>query len=136
MFARIRHALVHTGWGDAVNLRTTRTGPGLLKTHASAREHRHLDSCAAEATRRAFLRHRSDPLLKDLAPPQQPLRAEERQRAAEPGTAVTWAESSAVNYGNSVLGVRVNRMATGMEVLCGIAEKVPVFGVLTALNGT
>jgi predicted aconitase len=50
---------------------------------------------------------------------------------AEPGTAVTWAESSAVNYGNSVLGVRVNRMATGMEVLCGIAGKVPVFGVLT-----
>jgi predicted aconitase len=50
---------------------------------------------------------------------------------AEPGTVVTWAESSAVNYGNSVLGVRVNRMATGMEILCGIAGKVPVFGVLT-----
>jgi hypothetical protein len=44
---------------------------------------------------------------------------------------VTWAESSAVNYGNSVLGIRVNRMATGMEVLCAIAGKVPVFGVLT-----
>jgi predicted aconitase len=50
---------------------------------------------------------------------------------AEPGTVVTWAESSAGNYGNSVLGVRVNRMATGMEVLCAIAAKVPVFGVLT-----
>ena len=50
---------------------------------------------------------------------------------AEPGTPVTWAESSAVNYGNSVLGVRVNRMATGMEMLCAIAGKVPVFGVLT-----
>ena len=50
---------------------------------------------------------------------------------AEPGTVVTWAESSAVNYGNSVLGLRVNRMATGMEVLCGIAGKVPVFGLLT-----
>jgi predicted aconitase len=50
---------------------------------------------------------------------------------AEPGTVVTWAESSAVNYGNSVLGLRINRMATGMEVLCGIAGKVPVFGVLT-----
>jgi predicted aconitase len=45
---------------------------------------------------------------------------------AEPGTAVSWAESSAVNYGNSVLGLRINRMATGMEVLCGIAGKVPV----------
>ena len=50
---------------------------------------------------------------------------------AEPGTVVTWAESSAVNYGNSVLGLRINRMATGMEVLCGIAGKVPIFGVLT-----
>ena len=34
---------------------------------------------------------------------------------AEPGTVVSWAESSAVDYGNSVLGVRVNWMATGME---------------------
>lgn len=50
---------------------------------------------------------------------------------AEPGTVVSWAESSAVNYGNSVMGLRINRMATGMEVLCAIAGKVPVFGVLT-----
>jgi len=50
---------------------------------------------------------------------------------ADPGTVVTWAESSAVNFGNSVLGLRVNRMATGMEVLCAIAGKVPVFGLLT-----
>ncbi len=50
---------------------------------------------------------------------------------AAPGTVVPWAESSAVNYGNSVLGLRINRMATGMEVLCAIAGKVPVFGVLT-----
>jgi predicted aconitase len=50
---------------------------------------------------------------------------------AEPGTVVSWAESSAVNYGNSVLGLRINRMATGMEVLCAIAGKVPVFGTLT-----
>ncbi len=50
---------------------------------------------------------------------------------AEPGTAVSWAESSAVNYGNSVLGLRINRMATGMDVLCAIAGKVPVFGMLT-----
>ncbi|MGI9330622.1 MAG: aconitase X [Gammaproteobacteria bacterium] len=50
---------------------------------------------------------------------------------ADPGTAVSWAESSAVNYGNSVLGLRINRMATGMEVLCAIAGKVPEFGMLT-----
>jgi len=49
----------------------------------------------------------------------------------KPGTVVSWAESSAVNYGNSVLGLRINRMATGMEVLCAIAGKVPVFGLLT-----
>jgi hypothetical protein len=36
-----------------------------------------------------------------------------------------------VNYGNSVLGLRINRMATGMEVLCAIAGRVPVFGMLT-----
>ena len=36
---------------------------------------------------------------------------------APPGTATSWAESSAVNYGNSVLGMRINRMATGFEVL-------------------
>jgi len=50
---------------------------------------------------------------------------------AKPGTAVSWAESSAVNYGNSVLGLHINRMATGMEVLCAIAGKVPMFGLLT-----
>ena len=50
---------------------------------------------------------------------------------AEPGTVVSWAESSAVNFGNSVLGLKINRMATGMEILCGIAGKVPVFGMLT-----
>jgi predicted aconitase len=50
---------------------------------------------------------------------------------APPGTPVSWAESSAVNYGNSVIGLRVNRMATGFEVLCAIAGKIPVFGVLT-----
>jgi predicted aconitase len=50
---------------------------------------------------------------------------------APPGTATSWAESSAVNYGNSVLGMRINRMATGFEVLCAIAGKIPVFGALT-----
>ena len=41
-------------------------------------------------------------------------------------TVLSWAESSAVNYGNSVLGLHINRMATGMEILCAIAGKVPV----------
>jgi predicted aconitase len=36
-----------------------------------------------------------------------------------------------VNYGNSVLGMHINRMATGFEVLCAIAGRIPVFGLLT-----
>jgi predicted aconitase len=34
--------------------------------------------------------------------------------APEPGTYVAWAESSAVNYGNSVLGIRSNRNGAGI----------------------
>ena len=49
----------------------------------------------------------------------------------EPGTYVAWAESSAINYGNSVLGLRTNRNAGGMELLCGILGKAPLFGLMT-----
>jgi len=49
----------------------------------------------------------------------------------EPGTYVAWAESSAVNYGNSVLGVRTNRNAGGMELLCALIGKAPYFGLMT-----
>ncbi len=51
--------------------------------------------------------------------------------APKPGTYVAWAESSAVNYGNSVLGIRSNRNATGMELLCAMAGKAPYFGLMT-----
>ena len=51
--------------------------------------------------------------------------------APAPGTYVAWAESSAVNYGNSVLGVRTNRNATGMELLCALLGKAPHFGLMT-----
>jgi len=51
--------------------------------------------------------------------------------APEAGTYVAWAESSAVNYGNSVLGLRTNRNATGMELLCSILGKAPRFGLMT-----
>ncbi len=47
------------------------------------------------------------------------------------GTYVAWAESSVVNYGNSVLGVRTNRNATGMELLCALLGKAPRFGLMT-----
>ena len=51
--------------------------------------------------------------------------------APPPGTYVAWAESSAVNYGNSVLGLRTNRNATGMELLCALLGKAPRFGLMT-----
>ncbi len=49
----------------------------------------------------------------------------------EPGTYVAWAESSAVNYGNSVLGLRTNRNAGGMELLCALIGMAPYFGLMT-----
>jgi predicted aconitase len=48
-----------------------------------------------------------------------------------PGTYVAWAESSAINYGNSALGIRTNRNAAGMELLCGLLGKAPLFGLMT-----
>ena len=49
----------------------------------------------------------------------------------EPGTAVAWCESSAVNYGNSVLGIRTNRYGAGMEMVCAMLGKAPEFGLMT-----
>ena len=51
--------------------------------------------------------------------------------APEPGTNVAWCESSAVNYGNSVLGIRTNRYGAGMEMLCAMLGKAPEFGLMT-----
>ncbi len=51
--------------------------------------------------------------------------------APEPGTYVAWCESSAVNYGNSVLGIRTNRYGAGMEMVCAMLGKAPVFGLMT-----
>jgi len=51
--------------------------------------------------------------------------------APPPGTYVAWAESSAVNFGNSVLGIRTNRNAGGMELLCALIGKAPYFGLMT-----
>jgi hypothetical protein len=51
--------------------------------------------------------------------------------APEPGTYVAWCESSAVNYGNSVLGIRTNRYGAGMEMICAMLGKAPLFGLMT-----
>ena len=55
--------------------------------------------------------------------------------APEPGTFVAWAESSAVNYGNSVLGIRSNRNSCGMELMCALVGKAPYFGLMTDEGG-
>jgi predicted aconitase len=47
------------------------------------------------------------------------------------GDVLAWAESSAVVYANSVLGARTNRNSSGIELLCGIIGKAPLFGFLT-----
>jgi predicted aconitase len=51
--------------------------------------------------------------------------------APEPGTYVAWAESSAVNYGNSVLGIQTNRNGAGMDLIQAILGKAPLFGLMT-----
>ena len=51
--------------------------------------------------------------------------------APEPGTNVAWAESSAVNYGNSVLGIRTNRNGAGIDLICAMTGKAPYFGLMT-----
>jgi len=56
---------------------------------------------------------------------------EEVGNAPKPGTYVAWAESSAVNYGNSVLGIRTNRNGGGMVEICAMLGKAPLFGLMT-----
>jgi len=47
------------------------------------------------------------------------------------GDILSWAESSAVVYANSVLGARSNRNSGVIELLSGIIGKTPEFGLLT-----
>jgi predicted aconitase len=47
------------------------------------------------------------------------------------GDILSWAESSAVVYANSVLGARCNRNSGIIELFGSIAGKVPCFGLLT-----
>jgi len=51
--------------------------------------------------------------------------------APKAGTYVAWAESSAVNYGNSVLGIRTNRNGAGMVEITAMLGKAPLFGLMT-----
>ena len=47
------------------------------------------------------------------------------------GDVLSWAESSAVVYANSVLGARCNRNSGIMDIMGSIAGYVPAFGLLT-----
>jgi len=47
------------------------------------------------------------------------------------GDILSWAESSAVVYANSVIGARTNRNSGGIDLLCNIMGRVPVFGLMT-----
>ena len=47
------------------------------------------------------------------------------------GDVLSWAESSAVVYANSVLGARCNRNSGIMDIMGSIAGFVPAFGLLT-----
>ena len=49
----------------------------------------------------------------------------------EKGEILSWAESSAVVYANSVLGARCNRNSGIMDIMGSIAGFVPYFGLLT-----
>lgn len=47
------------------------------------------------------------------------------------GQILSWAESSAVVYANSIIGARTNRNSGVIELLCGIVGRVPEFGLVT-----
>lgn len=46
------------------------------------------------------------------------------------GEVVSWSESNAVNYLNSVLGARSNRLPDLVDVCCAVAGRVPEYGLL------
>jgi hypothetical protein len=47
------------------------------------------------------------------------------------GDYLAWSESSAINFVNSAIGARTNRNSMGVDMLCNILGKAPVFGLLT-----
>ena len=53
------------------------------------------------------------------------------QNKPQKGEILSWAESSAVVYANSVLGARCNRNSGIMDIMGSIAGFVPNFGLLT-----
>ena len=50
------------------------------------------------------------------------------------GQRVSWVESSAISFANSVIGARANRTTVGIELASAITGKVPEFGLLLDEN--
>ena len=50
------------------------------------------------------------------------------------GETVAWAESSAVVFANSVLGVRSNKITAGLDLACAVLGLTPKFGMLEDEN--
>jgi len=55
---------------------------------------------------------------------------EEVDNTPKSGDILAWSESACVVYANSVLGARTNRNGAIMDLLCNIAGKVPLSGLL------
>ena len=51
------------------------------------------------------------------------------------GDVLAWSESACVVYANSVLGARTNRNGAIMDLLCNVAGKVPLSGLLETARG-
>ena len=47
------------------------------------------------------------------------------------GDNLSWSESSAINYANSVLAARTNRNSMGIDTFTALLGKAPVFGLMT-----
>ena len=55
----------------------------------------------------------------------------EMGNAPKKGDLCCWSESSAINFMNSVLGARSNRNSMGIDMMCNLLGKAPLFGLLT-----
>jgi|APSaa5957512535_1039671.scaffolds.fasta_scaffold16410_2 predicted aconitase len=55
----------------------------------------------------------------------------EMGNAPKKGDLCAWSESSAINYANSICGGRTNRNSMGIDMMCSLLGKAPLFGLLT-----
>ena len=58
----------------------------------------------------------------------------DQENKPEPGSILAWAESSAVQFANSVLGARTNRNSVAIDLCSAVLGKTPNFGYLLDEN--